>query len=390
MIPLDNVDYLLNKSIVNKPLQPYSDKVIKFLDNFSEELSKHPSSKLYPDILTLSFWCRKAHILQLKNKFDFSDRIGWGVVFHITPSNVPINFFFSYIFALLGGNSSIVRIPTKDFPQVSIIIDVLKKLFKKHKTISKMSCFVRYEKDDNINIYFSNIAQARIIWGGDKTINSIKRLPIKPKLQDIIFADRYSFSIIDTFSLKSLSEKEVLNLAKKFYNDTYLMDQNGCSSPHLILWKNRDTNQTKRFYLALQEVVKKEYELEYIKCMDKFTKSCLDSIYLNNIEIERYDNDVYVVTLKDIDKSIYKLRGQSGYFYEYFINELDEIKDIVNERFQSITYFGIDKKDIKDFILKNNLLGIDRIIPIGMAFEMDIIWDGYDIVSMLSRKIKVI
>ena len=54
-----------------------------------------------------------------------------------------------------------------------------------------------------------------------------------------------------------------------------------------------------------------------------------------------------------------------------------------------MTYFGVDKFDLLNFVLKNRLSGIDRIVPLGNALDMDIIWDGYDIVRSLSRIIEV-
>jgi len=35
------------------------------------------------------------------------------------------------------------------------------------------------------------------------------------------------------------------------------------------------------------------------------------------------------------------------------------------------------------------LSGIDRIVPVGKALDMDVTWDGYDIVRSLSRVIDV-
>ena len=35
------------------------------------------------------------------------------MIFHITPSNIPTNFAYSFIFGLLTGNSNIVKVPTK-------------------------------------------------------------------------------------------------------------------------------------------------------------------------------------------------------------------------------------------------------------------------------------
>ena len=40
-------------------------------------------------------------------------------------------------------------------------------------------------------------------------------------------------------------------------------------------------------------------------------------------------------------------------------------------------------------MLNNNLLGIDRIVPMGSALNIDIMWDGYDVIRSLSRIVTV-
>ena len=42
-----------------------------------------------------------------------------------------------------------------------------------------------------------------------------------------------------------------------------------------------------------------------------------------------------------------------------------------------------------NFVFKNRLSGIDRIVPVGEALDIGVIWDGYDIVRSLSRIIDV-
>jgi len=379
------VIHLINNDIINKPIKPYDEEVINFLDDFSKSLLADQLCKQYPDILSFAFWIRKRNIQNLAKKYDLKDRIGWGIAFHITPSNVAMNFIFSYILGLLSGNSNIVRIPSKHFPQIDIILQILKKVLNNYPKISQMSMFISYEKNDVITTDLSNMANIRVVWGGDKTIFNVKKLSTKPRLQDIVFADRYSISVIDSKNLKDYDA-----LAKKFFNDTYLMDQNGCSSPHMILWLNNDKNKIKKFYEALYKVAKKNYKLEYIMAMDKFNQSCIDAVSLNNIQLTKYENFLYIITLNHIEKQVDSLRGKSGYFYEYFLNSLDDLKDIINDKFQTITYFGLERDDIKDIIFKYNLLGVDRIVPVGSAFDFDTIWDGYDIIYNMSRKIKVI
>ena len=42
-----------------------------------------------------------------------------------------------------------------------------------------------------------------------------------------------------------------------------------------------------------------------------------------------------------------------------------------------------------EFVKKNHLNGVDRIVPIGQAMNIDVIWDGYETLKHLSRVITV-
>ncbi|MBQ2611917.1 acyl-CoA reductase, partial [bacterium] len=116
---MKNVNYLIgSENITTSPLVTYNDEVCKFLNDLSSEIIKSSISRVYPDLSAVAFWARKASIHKLKEKFgDTSNRTGRGLCFHIAPSNIPVNFAFSYFFSLLTGNANIVRLPSKDSPQ---------------------------------------------------------------------------------------------------------------------------------------------------------------------------------------------------------------------------------------------------------------------------------
>ena len=97
-----------NINILNKPRVPFDDISCEFVNELSRELRKDKKSKLYPDVLALSYWCRKSNITKMRLDFRESYiRIGLGYAFHITPSNAPTNFAYSFIFGLLSGNSNV-------------------------------------------------------------------------------------------------------------------------------------------------------------------------------------------------------------------------------------------------------------------------------------------
>jgi hypothetical protein len=345
--------------------------------------------------MAFAFWCRKANIAKLKTDFKKNGevRLGLGVLFHIAPSNVPVNFAFSFVFGLLSGNANIVRVPSKPFPQIGIICAAIDRLFAtdKYREIKAMTALIRYEQNDEITSMFSANCNARLIWGGDLTIRNIRKLAVQERCVDIAFSDRYSLCVIDAPSLIELNDTELTKLSEKFYNDTYLMDQNACSSPHLIVWQGAEKEVAKeRFWTEVYHTVGEKYQLAAVSAVDKYTLLCKNAIELNNIKsFKQHSNYVYRVAVDKMIDNIDEFRGKFGYFFEYDTNDINCIAHIINNKYQTLTYFGVDKSKLLNFIVKNRLSGIDRIVPIGKALDMDIIWDGYDLMRSLSRIIEV-
>jgi hypothetical protein len=376
------------------PSKPFSEDVILFLNELSNTLLKTKESRNFPDVITFAYWCRKSNITKLSKEYiHVQNRIGLGLVFHITPANVPVNFAYSFVFSLLAGNSNVIRIPSKNYPQIGIICDAIRQLFieERFKKIAQNTLLVKYPHSKEINSFFSSKCNARIVWGGDSTINQIRESKIPARSLDIGFADRYSFSIIDPTSLKTCTEKELIRLAENFYNDTYLMDQNACSSPHLIVWKKSDksdsNSEKNRFWNAVHQIAQQKYQLDSIRVIDKLTLMCSDAINHPINSVTTTSNYLHQIKLTSVPNTIVNLSGNSGYFYEVDIAELNELAPLIETKIQTITYYGLKKEEILNFILNNYLIGVDRIVPVGKALEIGLTWDGYDLINTLSRVI---
>lgn len=389
----DNIEYLCGtKEILNKPVNVFSDEVCHFLNDISSALFKSSQLRTYSDLSALAFWCRKSHIQQLKANYDdIESRMGRGLCFHIAPSNIPINFAFSFVFSLLAGNANIVRVPSKPFPQVAFLCEILECILNDHPEIKQRTSFIRYSKDSVWTAYFSTLADCRMIWGGDETVSKIKRLETKPNCIDISFADRYSICILNGDAILLASENEISQIAHNFYNDTYLMDQNACSSPQLICWFNDSKEARRKFWDTVYNLVKTKYPLTNSMVVDKYAKLFNDFITLPCVKESYFQsNSIYHVELAEINQNTHQLRGQCGYFYEYSLSTFDDIVMIINEKFQTLTYYGIDILELKSKIMSQNVKGIDRIVPIGKALDIDIVWDGHDLLRELSRKLIIL
>ena len=386
---MNSVEYLVgSENVCNLPMRPCAADILNFCRNLAEGLRKDPAAKTWPDIMSLAFWCRKGNLKKIAEVFESEEgRLGRGLTFHIAPANIPVNFAFSYLFSLLAGNANIVRVPSKPFPQTEIICRVLNAVLGRYPEIKKRTAFIRYPADEETTGTFSLQADARMIWGGDETIASLRRLPTKPRCVDVVFADRYSLAVVNGRAVMDASEEELRRLAENFYNDTWLMDQNACSSPQLILWREDSAQARSRFWSAVVAYAASRYHIQAVVSVDKFTQACEDAVKLpDHTRIERFESLLYRVELKDLPASgLETLRGRCGYFYEHSVEKIDEISDLITEKVQTLTYFGEDFNELRSLVIEHELRGIDRIVPIGKAMEIGPIWDGYDILQMLSR-----
>ena len=68
---------------------------------------------------------------------------------------------------------------------------------------------------------------------------------------------------------------------------------------------------------------------------------------------------------------------------------MQNIHHLVKKKLQTITYFGFSKKFLEKFFSEYNFNGIDRIVPIGQALNINLVWDGYDLTTKLSREIEI-
>lgn len=395
------IEYLVGnagRGIRRHPLVPYHESVCEWLDRLSRALMSDTRARQHPDVISFAYWCRKANVGRLKRAFaeDDSVRVGVGVVFHVTPSNVPINFAFSYVLSLLAGNANIVRVPTRKFAQTDIVCSVIHELLgdPEYERIAGMTAFVRYEQNEAVTADFSALCDARVIWGGDEAIRSIRKLPIPVRATEIAFADRCSFCVMDPGAVIRADDTQLRRLVESFYNDTFVMDQNACSSPHLVVWLNGTKEEValakERFWPDLHCLTASKYALQPVSAVDKYMTLCQNSIELEGITgVDRHDNLVYRVAVDSVSANMEDLRGNCGYFYEYETDDINRLAPVISAKYQTLTYFGVEKSDLVRFVVENGLPGIDRIVPVGQALDMDVLWDGYDIVRTLSRVIDV-
>ena len=212
--------FLFNK--VEKSFKVFNENVISFFDELSNHIFQNKQLSKYPDLASFGFFCRKTNIKFMEKKYSsfIENRYGRGLVLHFTPSNVPMNFAYSLFFGLIAGNANIIRLSKNNNDQAKLLIKLINVLLKKKKfnELRKKINLIRYDKSENITKYLSSICDVRIIWGGDESINQIRKYSLSPDAFDVTFADKFSICIISAKNY--LKAKIFKKEAQSFYNDT--------------------------------------------------------------------------------------------------------------------------------------------------------------------------
>lgn len=400
MIDISNIEWLVGdaETLNERPVVPFDETVIEELDVLSKALMRDPASRQYPDVVTFGFFCRRGNLLKLKEQYSSSAiRLGWGLIFHIAPSNVPVNFAYSVVAGLLAGNTNVVRVSQKQFPQVDIIVRHMREIGLHRVAV------VRYPHESNANEVFSSLCNVRVIWGGDATIETIRKNAIPARAFDICFADRYSLAAINAdalvFSILSPQEARLSQdsgfmekLAEKFYNDTYLFDQNACSAPHLVCWLGTKENikEAKEvFWDAVYDYAKAHYQFQDVMAVDKLTALYKQAVAMPTHDEETKDNVLRRVEIESLPCDIDSFRCAGGFFTECEVQSLDEIAPIVSAKYQTLAYYGFEREELEAFVHRNRLTGIDRIVPFGETTAFSLTWDGRDLIQAMSRVVSI-
>ena len=400
MIPMqqdfDGVTYALGSAEAEallakvRPLPVFSEEACAFLSALSQRILADVQAKRYADVVTLGFWCRPSALRQMqKNCGAETNRLGRGIVFHVAPSNVAVNFAYSCLAAFLAGNASIVRLPSKDFPQVDVLCRLFGEVLAVFPALAPYFIFVRYGHEQTVNDRYSALCQTRVIWGGDATIDAIRRSPLAPRANEITFADRHSLAVVDADAYLTAEDKE--RIAQDFYNDTYLSDQNACSAPHFVIWLGREVRMAQDlFWRTLHELVRTRYTLQPVPAVDKLTHLYRMGANAAARQIPMPDNFITRVCVTQLTEELSACKAGSGFFIEYTAEELSEMRPLCGRSCQTLSYYGVDRDVLLREVLAMRPAGIDRIVPLGRTMDFTLIWDGVDLIRTMSRMISLV
>lgn len=359
-----------------EPLPCYAPILMEFFATLSDALG-HLSDA--PNARALGFFLRSRALEQaVAERQKEHSRAPRGFSFHLVPANVPMVAFHSAFASLLQGNPTLVRLSSRQLPEQQQVLDVLNRLLGQARwnSVAQRVRFVRYPHSDALTASLSRQCRSRVIWGGDATINQIRAYPLSAGALEITFADRQSLAVLDELSIRQMPGHSVQLQLKQLAQDISQFAQQSCSSPGVLVWIGSDNSLRKKIFTQLSEYI----EPSICRASTQLTllqKACLDGLikgydyignlgwgHLNSLETlpPRQDGTIYWQQFESIEQFF----SQSIYY-------------------QTCVVVGSSREAMKEHLVSVPRIMIDRVVAPGQALAFDWLWDGVDLLSVLSR-----
>ena len=378
--------------------EPFAPRRMDTLARLSAGVLADPILRQDPASVSVAYWLRRAQLARLAEEYARRGalepdvlRVPVGRVLHMAPSNVDTLFLYSWALAYLCGNASIVRLSQEQGIIVTALLRVIDSVAAQDIELQRSNRFVTYGHDDAVTSALSEWCAHRIIWGGDEAVAAIRSLPLPPHASERVFGSKYSFAVVDAARFGEASEPERAQVASGFFNDLFWFDQMACSSPQVVFWigpSDVAEHAAREFERGLQsEVERRGFKTTVPSAVHRRTYA-FGMAASTDVRVVLEHAGFVGVHLRDRAAFSKDICG-GGLLRHVALERLGDVLPFIDEGDQTLTHWGISGAALRDFAAQAGARGLDRVVPIGEALAFDIVWDGFDLVDDMLRRVRV-
>ena len=392
-----------NYPLTAGPLPAFSETVMDGLAALSAQILHDPACRAFPETITFAFWLRRAHLEQLRERWPEA-RTGLGQILITAPGNMPSLFAYNWAVAMLAGCSAVIRIPEKQNALTELLCGKIRGLFadSAYAALAERTAVVRFPRSDEQIAALSQEADARVIWGGDRTVAHLSAIAAKEGCRDILFPDRYGISVLSVSAVAALSDDGLVQLCDRFYRDTYEADQNACSSARVVFWvtdaaaddadtpaKDADAaaeDVRRRWWQTLSSIVRERYRPEAATLLAKYALVTRQAMDLEGLRVHAKAGNL--LTTADLSGNVPwdTLEARFGLFYELVLPSLADFPADLGGRLQTAAVYGFSVDQVRGALEKCRRYEALRVVPVGEALSFDPVWENKDLIRLLSKQ----
>lgn len=310
-----------------------------------------------------------------------------GLVGHWSAANVDIQPLLSFTCALLGGNASLVRVP-------SDLVELLAPLLAALETvpdaalITSRTAFVHFPSDDvTLNEAMARLVDGAMIWGGREATAAIRALPFPVHARQAVFGPRISAAAFAKDAWATADDAAVWS--KRLARDMWQFEQHACSSPQ-TLFVERGAGDADALVDSLAKAFDEEAAAHRRTDLPPFAASEIAraraSWLLGHADRSaRFpSNPDWTLLVGDGNEIPADITG----WRVLHVLFVDDLLDPLGQLDQSVQTIGLAIKDAaREVQLADEAVvrGVDRVVKLGSMHLFDSPWDGYPLVAPMVR-----
>jgi hypothetical protein len=377
---------------------PFEAAAVELISALSSRILLSPIARRHPELAAAAHWFRRANVKSIGERYSSSAESSQlrarGLVFTIAPANVEVLFIYLWLLSLLAGNASVVRLSQKPSPVREIFLAVVRELTAAaaFRSVLEDSWLITYGHDDVITARISAACDARLVWGGDATISHVRSISLNPVAVEAAYADRFSLAALSAEQISVEGDASLRDITRRFANDTLWFAQQACSSPRAVFWVGEAgaiTLARRRFWPLYHQSVAM-FENAPAAVMSRVTDLFM---LAGRGALDRIDGSLAAFPARALGRGrladLREIHSGHGLFVEYVAPSLQDVAGWLDGKDQTLVTHGFCRSEIGRFVQSLPNRAIDRIVAPGDASNFSVVWDGSDLLELLTRKVYV-
>ena len=367
------------QGFTSQPLAVADERVLTFCAALSRRLLA--LGREWPDLAALGFWLRP---IALKTHLQaYRLRSPLGLTLHLVPSNVPTLGIFSWLLALLAGNSAILRLSRRQDPvQQQLLAECAALLADPQwQVIADRVRFIRYGHEEAITAALSARCDLRVIWGGDATVSAIRAIALPPKARELVFPDRRSLAVLDAAGWRELDAASRQRQHAALAQDISQFNQQACASPTTLVWLGDWPAPAREALLA---ALAAPFAQDPANGMERLVNSQL-ALASGEVLAQTAVGSLSLLQAGGVQTQI--ATGGGVLLERHYADVPSWLA--AGDQVQTCVCVGIAPAAVAAWLRQYPDTRIDRLVVPGQALAFDWFWDGQDLLAQMSRQTRV-
>jgi acyl-CoA reductase-like NAD-dependent aldehyde dehydrogenase len=313
-----------------------------------------------------------------------------GVVGHWPAGNVAIQPILSLTCALLGGNTCLVRVPSRLVSITRQVMDKLQEADRSGGLIERVAMISFDHARMDLHEAMAQAVDGAMIWGGADAVMQVRRLPFPHWARVLVFGPRVSAAIMDAETWGDRTERS--SWCRRIARDVWQFDQQACSSPQTLFLERGAGCDPSEFVEDLRQAFQTENRQHPRRQIEPALTSAICLVRASWLLGNAGNRAVFpaspdwTILLGTGEEMPTPTQGRT-----LSVLVVDDLLKVISKFDGTLQTLGLGIRDVQKeekLALAAGRHGVDRIVKLGRMHVFSSPWDGTELVRPMVRLVR--